>query len=155
VQEGPIQYVCVVHPNITLIVQGAHLTAHINAKNLYEKIVCWTESETRSLTQCESCLGSDAVQVTLYNGHFWIWRWITYTQWVTTDRSTLMTVVVSCEEFIDDLTDNIWTIFHPHSFIAWHQAQVLTQWKETLNEHKCVVLVHFVENYSFIVQDAV
>jgi hypothetical protein len=47
-----------------------------------------------------------------------------------TDCSTLMTAVVQCEEFIDDLTDKIWTTFRPHSFVAQHQAQVLTQCKE-------------------------
>jgi hypothetical protein len=66
-----------------------------------------------------------------------------------------MTIVVMCKEFIDDLTDKIWTTFRPHSFVAQHQAKVLTQSKQSLNEYECVVLVDFAENYSFVVQDAV
>jgi hypothetical protein len=43
---------------------------------------------------------------------------ITYIQWMMTDCSTLMTVAGLCEEFIDDLTDKIWTTFRPHSFVG-------------------------------------
>jgi hypothetical protein len=32
--------VFVIHQNITLMVQGAHLTAYFNAKNLLEEMVC-------------------------------------------------------------------------------------------------------------------
>jgi hypothetical protein len=72
-----------------------------------------------------------------------------------TDCSALITVVVPCEEVIDDLTDKIWTTFCPYSFIAQLQSQILTHCKESLNGLGCVVLVDFAENFSFMVQDAV
>jgi hypothetical protein len=55
------------------MMQGAHLTADVNAKNLLEKIVCSTERETCTLIQCESHPDSHT-EVTLYNGQFLIWR---------------------------------------------------------------------------------
>jgi hypothetical protein len=49
-----------IHENITLMVQGAHLTADFNAKNLFQ--ILYTQQKVKcSLTQCESCAGSDAV----------------------------------------------------------------------------------------------
>jgi hypothetical protein len=68
-----------------------------------------------------------------------------------TDCSILMTVVVPCQEFIDDMTDEMWTSFCPHSFVAVHQDQSQTQCRESLNEHECVVLVDFAEYFSFTV----
>jgi hypothetical protein len=79
---------------------------------------------------------------------------MTYTQLVTTDCSTLTTVFVPFEEFIDDLTDEIWTNFCTNSFQAQQLAQVLTQRKGSLHEHEYIILVHFADNYSFMVQDA-
>jgi hypothetical protein len=50
-----------------------------------------------------------------------------------TAHSILMTAVVPCEYFSDDLTDKIWTTFCSHSSVAQHKAQVLP---EGLNEHE-------------------
>jgi hypothetical protein len=43
---------------------------------------------------------------------------ITYRLWAMTDCSTLMTGVVTSEEFINDLADKILATFHPHGFLA-------------------------------------
>jgi hypothetical protein len=80
------------------MVQGAHLTTDFNAKNL-EKEVCSTESETCTLTKCESCPHSDAVcKLLSAMDNFEFGDEITYTQCVMTDSSTLMTIVVPCED---------------------------------------------------------
>jgi hypothetical protein len=83
--------------------------------------------------QCASYPWSDAVQKllsTVDNSEFE--DEMTYKQLVTTDCSTLITISVPCEEFIDDLTAEIWTTLHPYSFLAQHQ--VLTQCKGSLHE---------------------
>jgi hypothetical protein len=62
---------------------------------------------------------------------------------------------VAHDKFTDDLIYKIRNNFRPHSFVTRRQTQDLTQCKETLNECKCAVLVHFAENYSFVAHDTV
>ena len=42
-----------------------------------------------------------------------------------------------------------------HSFSAKSQARYLKLWKEEIDEETCIILLDFVENYHFIVQDEV
>jgi hypothetical protein len=48
--------------NITLMVQGAHLTAGFSARNVLEKQMFSTESEIRTLPKWESYSWSDAIR---------------------------------------------------------------------------------------------
>jgi hypothetical protein len=69
-------------------------------KPFLKKIMCSTKSETCALTQCESHPDSDAVCKLLSTmDNFEFGDEITYRQWVTTVRSTLM-AIVPCKEFI-------------------------------------------------------
>jgi hypothetical protein len=55
-----------------------------------------------------------------------------------------MIVVDICEE-CDVSTDKILTTFRLHSFVAGHEVQVLTDGKESLDGHRCGVLVNLHE----------
>jgi hypothetical protein len=59
-----------------------------------------------------------------------------------------MTVVVPCKEYKDDMNGKIWMNFCLHIFVVAHETAVLAKYKESLNEHKCVALEVFAENYS-------
>ena len=39
-----------------------------------------------------------------------------------------------------------------HSFSAKSQARYLKLWKEEIDEETCIILLDFVENYHFIVE---
>jgi hypothetical protein len=54
------------------------------------------------------------------------------------------------EEFVDDLTGKIWANILPYIFVAYHQTQVLTQYRGSLNECQCITLVCFAENYNSV-----
>jgi hypothetical protein len=70
-------------------------------KNLPEKN-CSTKSETHDLTQCYSCTDSDAECKLLSTvDNFEFGDEITHRLSVITDPSTLTTIVVQCEIFID------------------------------------------------------
>jgi hypothetical protein len=79
-----------------------------------------------AVTEYANCPGSDAAYKlfsTIDNSEFG--DEMTYRQWAMTDCSTLTNVVVTGEEFINDLAEKIWATFHPHGFVAQCQAQVL------------------------------
>jgi hypothetical protein len=106
--------VYVIHQNRTLIAQRAHLTSDFNTKNL-EKIVCSTESEMCFNTVSKLPWLWCSMQVTLYNGQFWIWRW-NHIQTVGDDRPLNFNDYCCPMWRMYWLTDKIWTTFHPHSF---------------------------------------
>jgi hypothetical protein len=82
-------------------VQGIHHTADFNAKTLK---VSYVQQKVKHVLYC-SVKASDAVcKLLLTMDNFEPGDEITYRQWVTIDRRTLLTVV-PCEEFNNHLTD--------------------------------------------------
>ena len=77
---------------------------------------------------------------------------VSYKQWVSTDRTTLVTLESAVNEFIDILTDKISELCHYH-FMEEQQAAYLKEAKATLGNETCIILTDFAENYSFLVQD--
>ena len=77
---------------------------------------------------------------------------ISYKQWVSTDRTTLVTLESAVNEFIDILTDKLFELCHYH-FMEDQQAAYLKEAKAMLGNETCIILTDFAENYSFLVQD--
>ena len=77
-----------------------------------------------------------------------------YKQWVSTDRTTLVNLESTVNEFIDILTDKVFELCH-HHFIKVQQAAYLSEAKAILDSETCIILMDFAENYSFLVQDAI
>jgi len=79
---------------------------------------------------------------------------VTYQQWVSVDRTQLITQVQSVEEYIaalviaiDDLTS--------HHIIAKAQSEFYKKVKKNLTPSQGVIASDFAKNYTFIVQDAI
>jgi hypothetical protein len=76
----------------------------------------------------------------------------TFKQWISTDRSTLETIVKPNDEFSDMLIANL-AVLQPYSFVAVQQAVYLKELISDLQVGILTVLCDFAENYSFILQD--
>jgi predicted metal-binding protein len=79
-------------------------------------------------------------------------EYITFKEWISTDRCKLVTTVKSSEEFIKSLLEKFLLLLR-HSFIATQQAMFLKELKCNLQSSEFVVLSNFAENYSFVLQD--
>ena len=78
---------------------------------------------------------------------------VQYKQWVSTDRSTLETIVKKTDDFVDDLCDKLANLLR-HDFIAKQQSNYQTDVKDSLQIGEFLVLLDFAENYAFVLQDA-
>ena len=119
-------------------------------------VVCDIDNMECMTHRCELCPCFIALQTYIEKKfeEFDIDHEISYTQWDSTDRTTLNTLTTPVEEFIELLVyrvDNLTT----HSFIAKSQAQYLKERKENIEETTCIILVDFAENYHYVVQDEV
>ena len=72
---------------------------------------------------------------------------------MTTDRCTLLTVTESTESFIESLAEKV-IVLTRHHHVAQMQTQYLKKPKETIPTSECIIVGHFSENFSFVVQDA-
>ena len=79
---------------------------------------------------------------------------LTFKQWTAVDRSTLETVTLPSDEFVDALYERL-EVFQTHSFIVKQQSQFYNQCKQSLKPAEVVVSADFSENYSFVLQAAV
>ena len=78
---------------------------------------------------------------------------IKFKQWGSTDRSQ----PEDKDEFFDDFCEKLSETLHDltkHDFISQKQAKFFKEKMESLQPGKCVLLLDFAENYSFVVQDA-
>ena len=148
--------VCEHHQNVKLLT--AAIPGKQDYKNILSKLVCSLENRTCMLHLCELCPGKIVVQdylAEVFNSHdFDDEDIVTYKQWVHTNRTTLVTLSTSVQEFIQvacDAFDNL----RQHHFVAKAQASYLSKLKDDISHDEAVVLLDFAENYSFLIQDAV
>ena len=76
-----------------------------------------------------------------------------FSAWTGTDRSTLLTQILSTDDFINQLGDKL-VLLKPHSFIAKQQSQFFEGKKKNLDEGVVLALLDFSENYKYEVQGA-
>ena len=79
---------------------------------------------------------------------------ITFKQWVSTDRTELLTLCKSVEEFTSTLVEKL-VILRNHMFIDNQQQSFFRTYKEDLQEGEVLAVGDFSENYSFVYQDAI
>ena len=107
---------------------------------------------------CERCPGRSALREHLSgvfsNNDIDLDDSINYKQRIHTDRTALVHLQLSLEEFLDIFCDKFDSL-RQHHFVAKSQSAHLRSRKETLQEHTAIVLLDFAENYSFLVQDAI
>ena len=148
--------VCTYHQNPKLMV-SAMGEKNVTYKDLMEKSVCDITNPDCMLHHCKKCPGEKAVKNYLST----LERLndkdeIKYSRWTSTDRSTIETVVVPVENFIEDLSGKIRKLTR-HHYIAKIQVkfmQNITQNADELDDNVVVVMGDFSENYKYVVQDA-
>ena len=144
--------VCVYHQNPKLMLMT--LTRKINLTDCLKAAVCTLESEECMMSECKKCPGKEGVKRLLTDlEELEFMEEITFQQWVTTDRCTLLTLTHTVDEFIEDLADKVSKLTR-HHYIAYKQALYLKNLKESLALNECIIHGDFSENYSFVVQDA-
>lgn len=154
--------VCTIHQNCKLILDAIEIQKltrdEINPINNYKdcikQIMCENSTPECHLDECSMCPGLKNLSsylLTLLN-HSNILQ-VEYSAWSGTDRSTLQTLTLPVEEFIDELCHKL-EILKPHSFIAKEQSNFIAQRKNTLDEGEVMIMFDYSENYAFAVQDA-
>ena len=148
--------VCELHQNTKLMI--AAVPGTLDYKELLSKMVCDIGERNCMLHECENCGGKQAAK------EFLTEQFekedmddddlVNYKQWLHTDRTTLVSLQLPVNEFINAVCDSLDSLRH-HHFIAHAQAAYLRMTKENLQLGTVVVLMDFAENYSFVVQDAV
>ena len=147
--------VCTYHQNPKL--QLAALGEKgLSYKDLMDYSVCSTEKEACMMQLCSDCPREEGVLnfLELLDSVKSAPSEISYKQWVTVDRCTMVDKVEPLHEFLSSLSMKISCMVR-HHFVAQQQSQYFKQLKETLPPlSEAVIVGDFSENYSFIVQDA-
>lgn len=155
--------VCAIHQNAKLMLIGAKLK-ELSVETEYDLssykhclswMICNPPLPQCFELKCENCPGTPRLkdEITRLLDENGIDE-IIYKQWITTDRSTLETLIKSSDEFVNELITKLLVLL-PHSFIAKEQSKFLEQLKSELKEGELVVICDFSENYSFVLQDEV
>jgi len=148
--------VCKQHQNAKLLV--AVIPCHNDYKELLSSMVCSLDNRTCMMQGCDECPGRSALEDYLSelfsDDDMDMDDSISFKQWVHTDGTALMDSQLPLQEFLDMVCSK-YEVLRQHYFIAKSQSAYLKSIKETLQHDSAIILLDFVENYSFVVQDAV
>lgn len=153
--------VCVYHQNVKLIIDGSKiplLTKNrdiklLDYRDLIKNIMCENPAKSCYFNTCKKCKGIQVLKNELreiFNENDI--DEIQYQQWRNTDRSTMVTEIISTDEFIDSLCDKILKL-KTHHFVSKQQSAYVN-WKKNNLLDEVLVQCDFSENYAFIVQEA-
>ena len=146
--------VCTIHQNVMLMVLPVELRELLTYHHYIAKILCNPPLPGCYLGDCSVCLGVAILKdhLTTYLDENLVDH-VTFKQWVSVDRSTLETLTVPVDEFVEILSDKL-ELLRPHCFIASEQARFFKECKSNLVPGEVLVTADFSENYSFVLQDA-
>ena len=147
---------CTIHQNVKLmsLVQEMQIPELPTYHHCLAKIICNPPHPRCYLGECDACPEIETLKEELLTHFDEIdVDQIVYKQWVSTDRSTLETFCSPVEEFADTFCKKI-ELLRPHSFIATEQESFYASRKATLKMGEFLVTADFLENYSFVLQDA-
>lgn len=148
--------VCTIHQNPKLMI-AAFQSKNLGYSDLMQKTVCSIDSEQCMMRRCKECPGEENLinflnslkeETDEENQD------IEYKQWVTTDRTTLVTIKESISDFINNLAEKIVNLTRHHYTSKAQSAYLRTLKDAVKSDEECIILGDFAENYSFIVQDA-
>ena len=148
---------CTAHQNVKLMHMAAKLDQVCNLSDYKHSmcvVMCNPPRPACYFRTCEECLSQN-----LLKDHI-IEKFeeasieeVSFKQWTTTDRSELLTHILSYSSFAEKYTEKVISLC-THSFIAKMQSNFLSYKKKELIEGEFAVTGDFSENYSFVVQDA-
>ena len=145
--------VCAIHQNAILACNALCL----DYKVLMSKVVCNLTNKMCMIHRCPNCPGKIKLLDFLYQSFSDNTDdEITFQQWVSTDRTTIINMVLDIADFFDFLADKI-DHLTSHSYISKCQSRYLQHLKENLalSPSTAIVIADFAENYTMVIQDAV
>ncbi|XP_047125875.1 uncharacterized protein LOC124807717 [Hydra vulgaris] len=143
--------VCIHHQNPNLMVKA--FKNELKLKELMALAVCSLENkelcftsvktvpEKKELKKFNDLVGDSANE-------------ITYKQLLKTDRYSLETIVKNLDEFLEELTNNLYELTK-YYYVSKSQTYFLKQLKENLKANECIIQMDFAENLSFVIQDEI
>lgn len=147
--------VCAIHQNVVLLLNACGIEETYN--DLMDYLVCSKNNRDCMLRHCYKCPSNENLKKYLLD-KFEEWdqeEEVTYSAWVTTDRTQQVSVTVSFEEYVNHLVKSLEKLL-PHSFITKSQSNYLKEsLKAKLQPNEAIVLLDFSENYSYVIQDEV
>lgn len=125
-----------------------------NYKDCLKQITCKKSTSNCYFDNCKHCPSIETFSKTLLKilDDALICK-IEFSQWVSTDRSTLQNKILLADDFVEELCEKL-KILKPHSFIAKHQSEYMKTKKENLSKGEVLALLDFSENYAYVIQDA-
>ena len=136
------------------IKQQNFLLFNVTHKNMSAMIVCNIQKMECMVDRCHKCPTYTALrEYAELKFQEYTEEDITYSQWDSTNRTTLRTHTTPLNEFIELLVYYIVNL--SEHFIAKSQARYLKAQKEAEDKEICIILLDFAENYHFTVQDEV
>ena len=145
--------VCKYHQNPKLMAAAfTKETIH----DLMKHCVCSAETQKCMMGQCKECTGATGLVDYLNNSpDLEDVTEVSYQQWISTDRTTLVTITESVEDFVQNLSNQIVKLTR-HSFTAKCQSQYMAHLKSNITPLEDVIVqCDFAENYSYVVQDEI
>lgn len=154
--------VCYIHENVKLMLVGCKLkdlTSHDELpfrsyKDCLARMMCNPPLQECFFFRCNSFPGIELLmeQISDIFSIHGIDE-IIYKLWTATDRTSLITICRTLEEFLETFKAKFISLL-PHSFLAIEQSSYLANLKENLDINQCVVTCDFAENYCFVLPDA-
>jgi phenolic acid decarboxylase len=110
--------------------------------------VCDINNRNCMFHLCTDCPGklilSEYLQNLFVNNDFDLDDELYYKQWVSTDRTALVTYQSTISEFLEVLVDKLYELCH-HHFIKEAQSSYLKEAKSSLDDKTCIILMDFAE----------
>jgi hypothetical protein len=142
--------VCILHQNPKLKCDAVKIK---NLKDVMAMCICDLNNYNCMAHLCKNCPGTqtltDYLQNVVPNA-----QTISYKQWVSTDRNTLIDQQQDRDDFIDSLVQDILNLTL-HHFMAKAQSAFLQGLKEKILPSEAIIMMDFSENYSVVIQDAI
>jgi hypothetical protein len=145
--------VCKYHQNPILMAEAC-LKSSVH--DLMKLCVCSNENENCMMGHCKDCPGRDGLMDYLnICEELDDIDEVSYLQWVSTDRTKLVTVTESKADFIENFSTQLLKLTR-HSFTAKSQSDYMKQLKSSMKAMEDIILQgDFAENYSYVVQDEI
>lgn len=155
--------VCPIHENVKLLIDGVNLksiTAESqrpikNYHDCLDRMLCEVQSTNCLLGLCNKCPGlTNIIEQLEQNFEEKLIESVNYKQWVTTERTSLQTLISNVDEFLQFLSSGLSKLLL-HSFLVNKQREFLNDKKTKLMKNECIVICDFSENYAFVIQNSV
>ena len=135
--------------------EGNGYDGEIKCNHLIAQMMCNPPKEECWLQTCMECEDTSCLENKLNDAFTNLdIDEVIYKQWESTDRTELVTVSQSSEDFVQTLISKL-QVLKKHQFIHNMQTKFFYDLKENLPPGTVLAVGDFSENYSFVFQDAV